>query len=372
MYVWLDALTNYLTGVGYPHTESETYKRFWPADIHVIGKDVVRFHAVYWPAFLMSAGLPLPKQVFGHGHVLLRGEKMSKSVGNVVDPLKVIGESGADILRMWVASVDYFEDVRIGKEVLNTTSDAYRKLRNTFRYLLGALDGFDDAEKVAPADMPELERYVLHLLGNLDRDLKAAADAFEFNRYLRLLTDFANEDLSAFYFDIRKDSLYCDAPSDIKRRAARTVFDILFHALVRYAAPILCFTAEEVWQARFPSEDGSVHFLEWPELPALPGDDGVSTLWAEVRALRAQVTEAIEPLRREKVVRSSLEAEVTVPALPVAPEALAEAFIVAKVSKADDIAVTRTDYHKCGRCWRLLPDVAQDLALCDRCESVVA
>ncbi|WP_267388046.1 isoleucine--tRNA ligase [Sphingomonas sp. GC_Shp_3] len=311
--------------------------------------------------------------VLTHGFALDgNGRKMSKSLGNVVDPLKVIGESGADILRMWVASVDYFEDVRIGKEVLTTTSDAYRKLRNTFRYLLGALDGFSDAEKVSPADMPELERYVLHLLGNLDRDLKAAAEAFEFNRYLRLLTDFANEDLSAFYFDIRKDSLYCDAPSDLKRRAARTMFDLLFHALVRYAAPILCFTAEEVWQARFPSEDGSVHFLEWPDVPATSGDDGVSTVWAGVRALRAQVTEAIEPLRREKVVRSSLEAEVTVPVLPVAPEALAEAFIVANVSQGDGIAVTRTEYHKCGRCWRLLPEVTQDLDLCDRCESVVA
>ena len=311
--------------------------------------------------------------VLTHGFALDgNGRKMSKSLGNVVDPLKVIGESGADILRMWVASVDYFEDVRIGKEVLTTTSDGYRKLRNTFRYLLGALDGFDDAEKLTPAEMPELERYVLHLLGMLDVELKAAAEAFEFNRYLRLLTDFAQEDLSAFYFDIRKDSLYCDAPSDIKRRAARTVFDILFHALVRYAAPILCFTAEEVWQARFPSEDGSVHFLEWPELPAVPGDDGVSTLWAEVRALRTQVTEAIEPLRREKVVRSSLEAEVTVPSLPVDAAELAEAFIVAKVSKGEGVSVTRTEYHKCGRCWRLLPEVIQDLALCDRCESVVA
>jgi isoleucyl-tRNA synthetase len=309
--------------------------------------------------------------VLTHGFALDgNGRKMSKSLGNVVDPLKVIGESGADILRMWVASVDYFEDVRIGKEVLATTSDAYRKLRNTFRYLLGALDGFDETERLGVNETPELERYVLHLLGN--RDLKAAAEAFEFNRYLRLLTDFANEDLSAFYFDIRKDSLYCDAPTDLKRRAVRTVFDLLFHALVRYAAPILCFTAEEVWQARFPSEDGSVHFLEWPEVPATSGDDGVSSVWAEVRALRAQVTEAIEPLRREKVVRSSLEAEVTVPALPVAPDALAEAFIVAKVSQGDGIAVTRTEYHKCGRCWRLLPEVTQDLDLCDRCESVVA
>ncbi|MDP9086899.1 MAG: class I tRNA ligase family protein, partial [Pseudomonadota bacterium] len=218
--------------------------------------------------------------VLTHGFALDgQGRKMSKSLGNVVDPLKIIQESGADILRMWVASTDYFDDVKIGKEVLGTASDAYRKLRNTFRYLLGALDGFSDSERVAVKDMPELERYILHRLGMIDVELKTAATGYEFNRYLRLLTDFAQDDLSAFFFDIRKDSLYCDAPTDIKRRSYRTVLDILFHALVRYAAPILCFTAEETWQARFPSEDGAVHYLEWPELPALPGDDAVSTQW---------------------------------------------------------------------------------------------
>ena len=163
-------------------------------------------------------------------------------------------EIGADILRLWVASTDYFEDVRIGKEVLATTTDAYRKLRNTFRYLLGALDGFDDAEKVAPAEMPELERWVLHRLAELDAELREAADGFEFNRYARRSRAFANDDLSAFFFDIRKDSLYCDAPTSPKRRAYRTVLDIVFHALVRWLAPILCFTAEEVWQTRFPDE----------------------------------------------------------------------------------------------------------------------
>ena len=229
-----------------------------------------------------------------------------------------------------------------------------------------------DAEKVAVKDMPDLEKYVLHRLGMIDVELRAAATGYEFNRYLRLLTDFAQEDLSAFFFDIRKDSLYCDAPDDIKRRSYRTVLDILFHALVRYAAPILCFTAEETWQARFPSEDGSVHYLEWPELPALPGDDAVSTRWSDVRALRVQVTEAIEPLRREKRVRSSLEAEVTVPNAILSEEALAELFIVAKVSTADGIGVTPTDYHKCGRCWRHLPEVETDGLLCDRCTSVVA
>jgi isoleucyl-tRNA synthetase len=313
--------------------------------------------------------------VLTHGFALDgNGRKMSKSLGNVVDPLKVIGESGADILRLWIAQTDYFEDVRIGKEVLAGTGDTYRKLRNTFRYLLGALDGFSDAERVAVADMPELERYVLHLLGKLDVELRAAAEAYEFNRYARALTDFANEDLSAFFFDIRKDSLYCDAADDPKRRAYRTVLDLLFHALVRYAAPILAFTAEEVWQARYPSEDGSVHLLEWPELPALPADDAVSTNWDDVRRLRERVTEAIEPLRREKIVRSSLEADVTVPELPLAESALTEAFIVASVTKGseDGVGVARTHKLKCGRCWRHLPEVAEDDALCHRCAEVVS
>jgi isoleucyl-tRNA synthetase len=344
------------------------------ADLYLEGSDQ---HRGWFQSSLLEScgtrGRAPYDAVLTHGFALDgQGRKMSKSLGNVVDPLKVIGESGADILRMWVSSTDYFEDVRIGKEVLGTASDAYRKLRNTFRYLLGALDGFTDAEKLDIHEMPELELYVLHLLGRLDVALREAAEAYEFNRYLRLLTDFAQDDLSAFYFDIRKDSLYCDAPGDVKRRAARTVFDLLFHALVRWAAPILCFTAEEVWQARFPSEDGSVHFLEWPELPALPGDDAISTNWQDVRALREQVTEAIEPLRREKVIRSSLEAEVTVPDLPLDAEQLAEVFIVAKVTKDDAVNVTRTDYHKCGRCWRLLPEVVEDGALCARCAGVVA
>jgi isoleucyl-tRNA synthetase len=309
--------------------------------------------------------------VLTHGFALDgQGRKMSKSLGNVVDPLKIIGESGADILRLWAVSTDYFEDVRIGKEVLATASDAYRKLRNTFRYLLGALDGFSEDERVPVAEMPELERYMLHLLRTLDMELREAAKGFEFNRYARLLTDFCNEDLSAFFFDVRKDSLYCDAPGDVKRRAYRTMLDVLFHALVRYAAPVLVFTAEEVWQARFPSDDLSVHFLEWPVLPDEAAED-VSQRWLKVRHLRERVTEAIEPLRREKTVRSSLEAEVTVPDLPLDADHLAEAFIVAKVSSGDQVSVTRTEYDKCGRCWRHLPDVAGDDALCGRCATVV-
>ncbi|HVJ02322.1 MAG TPA: isoleucine--tRNA ligase [Sphingomonas sp.] len=341
------------------------------ADLYLEGSDQ---HRGWFQSSLLEAsgtrGRAPYDAVLTHGFALDgNGRKMSKSLGNVVDPLKVIGESGADILRLWVAQTDYFEDVRIGKEVLAGTGDTYRKLRNTFRYLLGALDGFTEEERLPVAEMPELERYILSELTLLDAELQSAADAFEFNRYSRALTDFANEDLSAFFFDIRKDCLYCDAPSDPKRRAYRTVLDLLFHALVRYAAPILAFTAEEVWQARFPSEDGSVHLLEWPELPEL--DATLSADWQAVRALRQQVTEAIEPYRREKKVRSSLEAEVTVPDLPLAGDDLAELFIVASVSPGEGVTVTPTGRHKCGRCWRHLPEVVVDGALCDRCAGVV-
>ncbi len=366
--VWFDS------GCTHAFTVEARYGEGTRANLYLEGSDQ---HRGWFQSSLLEScgtrGRAPYDAVLTHGFALDgQGRKMSKSLGNVVDPLKIIGESGADILRMWVASTDYFDDVKIGKEVLATASDAYRKLRNTFRYMLGALEDFDESERVAVSDMPELERYVLHRLGMIDTELRQAAEAYEFNRYTRLLTDFANEDLSAFFFDIRKDSLYCDAPTDIKRRSYRTVLDVLFHALVRYAAPVLCFTTEEVWQARFPSDDSSVHYLEWPSLPSLDADDVIGSKWRKIRDLRVAVTEAIEPLRREKTVRSSLEAEVTVPAMLLDADALAEAFIVAKVTPGDGVTVTRTDFHKCGRCWRHLPEVTVDGELCDRCEEVVA
>ena len=327
--------------------------------------------------------------VLTHGFALDgQGRKMSKSLGNVVDPLKIMETSGADILRLWVASTDYFEDVRIGNEILAGTSDAYRKLRNTFRYLLGALDGFSEAERTN--EFPELERYALHLLAKLDAELRDATAAFEFNRYSRALSEFCNNDLSAFLFDIRKDCLYCDAPGDPKRRAYRTVLDILFHALVRYAAPILCFTAEEVWGTRYP-EAGSVHLLEWPEIDAGWADDALGEKWALIRRYRTHMTGEIEPLRREKMIGSSLEVDVTalsyVPAEAATLRSVdfAEIGIVAKVEVCDGdpgafdlrdgdpiaFEVQKTAFEKCGRCWRHLPEVKEDGALCDRCEAVV-
>ena len=356
------------------------------ADLYVEGSDQ---HRGWFQSSLLEScgtrGRAPYEAVLTHGFALDgNGRKMSKSLGNVVDPLKIMGESGADILRMWVASTDYFDDVRIGKEVLAGSSDAYRKLRNTFRYMLGALEGFDEGERIAPADMPELERYMLSRLAELDATLRAVVDKkagsqnwLEFSRYSRALTDFANNDLSAFYFDIRKDCLYCDvnvetgAQTD-KRRAYRTVLDTLFHALVRYAAPIIPFTAEEVWQSRFPSDDGSVHLLFWPEVDAGWRDAALAARWAGVRSAREQVNEAIEPLRREKIVRSSLQADVQ---MAKAPEGIdfAEMCIVASVTEGGDaIVVTPTSHHKCGRCWRHLPEVTEDGALCGRCDAVLA
>jgi isoleucyl-tRNA synthetase len=303
-----------------------------------------------------------------------KGLKMSKSLGNTVNPLKVMEQYGADIIRLWALSVDYTEDHRIGDEILKGVGDTYRKLRNTFRYLLGALADFDESERVDVADMPELERYMLSLLDDLDGNLRQATDDFDFNAYVRALTDFSNEDLSAFFFDIRKDRLYCDASSGLERRAYRTVLDTLFQTLIRYAAPVLVYTSEEVWQTRYP-DSGSVHLLEWPAVASVDID---STRWNALRELRETVMEAIEPLRREKTIRSGLEADVVVPEKTI-PEGftdvdLADLFIAASVTRGqgDGVTVTRTSDHKCGRCWRLLPEVTEDGALCGRCDDVVS
>jgi len=343
----------------------------WPADLYLEGSDQ---HRGWFQSSLLEScatrGRAPYNAVLTHGFTMdAKGLKMSKSLGNTVSPLKVMETNGADIIRLWALSVDYTEDHRIGDEILKGVADQYRKLRNTFRYMLGALADYDPAEALPVEEMPELEQYVLTLLGNLDATLRRAVADFDYNTYVRSLIDFCNEDLSAFFFDIRKDSLYCDAPSDPKRRAYRTVLDTLFHALIRYAAPVLVFTAEEVWQSRYPGSD-SVHLLEWPQVPAVETD---LERWAALRALREQVTEAIEPLRREKIIGSSLAAKVSVPE-PGDPAFLAELFITGTVTPGQGEAVTvaATEDHKCGRCWRHLPEVTEDGALCDRCEDVVS
>jgi isoleucyl-tRNA synthetase len=343
----------------------------WPADLYLEGSDQ---HRGWFQSSLLQScgtrGRAPYNAVLTHGFTMdQKGMKMSKSLGNTINPLDLMRDSGADILRLWALTVDFTEDHRIGKEILQGVSDQYRKLRNTFRYLLGALDGFTDAEKVAVADMPELERYMLHLLADMDAKLKTAVNDFDFNTYVRLLTEFCNEDLSAFFFDIRKDCLYCDAPTDPKRMAYRTVLDTLFHALVRYAAPVLVFTSEEVWQTRFPDAD-SVHFSDWPEADAGWFDEGLAVKWRSIRASRMLANEVIEPMRRNKEIGSSLEVEYSYNGDPGETD-LAEIFIVAAVHHARETGAVKTTNHKCGRCWRHLPEVVDDGALCGRCADVV-
>jgi len=371
------------------------------ADLYLEGSDQ---HRGWFQSSLLEScgtrGQAPYKAVLTHGFTMdSKGFKQSKSLGNTTDPVKVMETNGADIIRLWALSVDFTEDHRIGDEILKGVADQYRKLRNTFRYLLGALDGFSEEERITDvAAMPELERYMYSLLADLDAKMHQAVDDFDFNTYTRLLADFCNEDLSAFYFDIRKDVLYCDlgpaAPLGTDtRRAYRSVLDILFHALVRYAAPVLVFTAEEVWGTRYP-DAGSVHLLEWPVLPTLSnlrhpresgdpeqasaegalgsrlrGNDELKEKWALIRETRALVTERIEPLRREKIIRSSLEAEVWLPNEGGDVD-FEEIFITSTVHQGE-WDVKRTENHKCGRCWRHLPEVTEDGALCNRCDTVL-
>ena len=354
----------------------------WPADLYLEGSDQ---HRGWFQSSLLEScgtrGRAPYRAVMTHGMTLdAKGFKQSKSLGNTTDPLKVMETYGADIVRLWTATVDATEDHRIGDEILKGVSDQYRKLRNTFRYLLGALDGWSEAERLPAAEMPELERWVLHRLAEIDAGLRQAVADFDFNGYVTLLSTFVNNDLSAFYFDVRKDSLYCDAPAEPKRRACRTVFDTLFDALVKWLAPVLVFTAEEAWGTRHAGAP-SVHLSDWPAVDADWRDEALATRWERLRALRGLATLAIEPARKDKLLGSSLEAVV---ALRVSAEDAAllggvdftELCIAGDVviEIGDDLAasVARTTDPRCERCRRYLPDVVPATQLCGRCTAVVA
>ena len=247
--------------------------------------------------------------VLTHGFVLDEdGRKMSKSLGNVVAPQDVIKQSGADILRMWVCASDYADDLRIGPEILKTTVETYRKLRNTLRWMLGSLAHFHEADRVDPMHMPELERLMLHRLSELDRQVRRAYADFDYKRIFAALTAFMTGDLSAFYFDIRKDTLYCDPISSPARKACLTVLDHLFRATVTWLAPMLPFTTEEAWLARHPASEGSVHLEAFPEVPADWRNEALAERWRKIRQVRRVVTGALEIERAGKRIGSSLEA----------------------------------------------------------------
>ena len=282
----------------------------FPAGMYLEGSDQHRgwFHSSLLESCATNGFAPY-KSVLTHGFTLDgEGKKMSKSLGNTVAPQDVIKQYGADILRLWVAASDYADDLRIGKEIINTTVDSYRKLRNTMRWLLGNLAHFKPEERVALADMPELERLVLNRLHELDRVVREAYAEYDYKRVVAALSNFMNVELSAFYFDIRKDVLYCDPISSTKRKAALTVIDAVFDCLTAWLAPILVFTMEECWLERHSGAAESVHLRLFPEVPAEWADAALAEKWEKLREVRRVVTGALEIVRRDKVIGSSLEA----------------------------------------------------------------
>ena len=324
--------------------------------------------------------------VLTHGFVLdEKGQKMSKSLGNVVAPQDVMAKSGADILRLWVAASDYSDDLRIGPEILKTFSETYRKLRNTVRWMLGALAHFD-GRGVNVDEMPELERLMLHRLAELDHDIGHAYETYDFRKVVALLSHFMNTELSAFYFDIRKDTLYCEAPSSVKRRAALTVVDHLCDAILKWLAPILSFTAEEAYALYRPGE-ASIHLAGFPKIPRGWRDDNLAAKWDRVREVRSAVTAALELERAAKRIGSSLEAAPVVyvddadlmsglDGLDMAEVCLTSGIeviagplpadaVVASDVKSVGVIPRRAEGTKCARSWRITKDVGSDPAYPD-------
>ncbi|SFP17608.1 isoleucine--tRNA ligase [Tranquillimonas alkanivorans] len=366
------------------------------ADLYLEGTDQHRgwFHSSMLQACGTVGRAPY-RGVLTHGFTLdAKGNKMSKSLGNTVAPEDVTKQYGADILRLWVAQSDYTADLRIGDEILKGVADSYRRLRNTLRFILGNLAHFREDERVEASEMPELERWVLHRLAELDRTVREGYAAYDFQGVFQAVFTFATVDLSSVYFDIRKDALYCDEDS-LRRRAALTVLDLLFHRLTTWLAPVLVFTMEEVWLERFPGEASSVHLVDIPETPAAWLDPALAAKWERVRKVRRVVTAALEVQRRDKVIGASLEAA------PVVHVEEAETLEALKGVAFEDICITsgitltadpspqeafrlpevpgvgvvfeRAEGEKCQRCWKILPDVGRHAhpGTCGRCAAAL-
>ncbi|MGH1398951.1 MAG: isoleucine--tRNA ligase [Alphaproteobacteria bacterium] len=390
--VWFDsASTHALVLEAEPELQS-------PADLYLEGSDQHRgwFHSSLLESVGTRGRAPY-KSVLTHGFVLdEKGYKMSKSKGNVVDPMKMMEQYGADILRLWVMNSDFTEDIRIGKDTLKNTGDLYRRIRNTLRFLLGALDGFTKDEAVfdvgdakqteglfASKKVPELEQLVLHQLYETDKAVRTHIENFEFMKLTKLLHDFCNENLSAFYFDIRKDRLYCDNPNSDERRATRTVMAKIFECLTAWLAPTLAFTAEEAWQHRPDGvfeDTASVHLREFPSLPESWYNPQLAEKWQTIHTLREQVTAAIEPLRADKTIGSSLEALPIITldektAKAVEGQNLADILITSdiKIEQGSEttVKIQKTPGEKCQRCWKTLPEVSGNNSICNRCAGVV-
>ncbi len=367
------------------------------ADLYLEGTDQHRgwFHSSMLQACGTKGRAPY-KGVLTHGFTLdEKGMKMSKSLGNTIVPAAVTKQYGADILRLWVAQVDFTNDQRIGPEILKGVADSYRRLRNTLRFMLGNLNGYDAANAVAAADMPELERWVLHRMSELDQVVRDGYGSYDFQGVFQALFQFCTVDLSSVFFDIRKDVLYCDGDDSQTRRAAQTVLDLLFHRLTTWLAPILVFTMEDVWLERFPGDDSSVHLVDFPDTPTSWRDEALAAKWESIRRVRRVVTAALEIQRQDKVIGASLEAApvvhvrdaevlAAVKSVPFADMCITSSVVLTgdpipaeafRLPETEGIGVVfeRAMGEKCGRCWKILPDVGRHAhaGVCGRCDAAL-
>ena len=372
----------------------------WPADIYLEGSDQ---HRGWFQSSLLvglgTRGRPPFRQVVTNGFVVdENGKKMSKSLGNSMEPGDIIKQSGADILRLWVAMSDYTQDIRISNEILARAAEAYRKLRNTLRYLVGNLYDFDPAADLLPfARLEDVDRYILSRYAEVARGILTDYEEYEYGSISQALTQFATVDLSSFYNDISKDRLYTLAPRSHERRSAQTALYLMADGLTRLLAPILSFTADELWRFLPGAREESVHLALFPtaaDLDAL-ADPALVERWNALVTLRAQVQAEIEPLRKNKQIGSSLQAKVVIsatarelPLLEQYAKQLPMLFIVSEVEirpaptgvEASGEAMRRVTIEraggvKCERCWRIVPAVSSEpsaAGLCDRCQDALA
>ena len=363
----------------------------WPASMYLEGSDQHRgwFHS----SLLESAGTrgraPY-ESVLTHGFVVDgKGRKMSKSLGNVISPEKVMSQYGVDILRLWVVASDYYDDLKLDNAILKAQSDSYRRIRNTFRYLIGNLEGFDEKEKINIEEFPELEKYILHRLWEVDQIIQKCVKDFNFHLMFTTLLNFCSNDLSAFYFDIRKDSIYCDSFDSKKRRSARTLLNLIFDHLVRWLAPSLSFTCEEAWKAK--GNTSSIHLEDFLKASQDFKNNDIANKWNIIKNIRKVITGAIEKKRAEKLIGSSLEANVIIyvkedlkkkiKEINFDEIAITSSFQLLDyknkkdyfaLEEIDDVAVTveKTDGQKCERCWKYTV-ILQDKQICQRCDEAI-
>ena len=365
--------------------------QIWPASIYLEGTDQHRgwFHSSLLES-CGTRGVAPYESVLTHGFVLHEdGAKMSKSSSNIVAPAEVVEKSGADILRLWVASSDYSEDLKIGPEIIKSNIDSYRRLRNTLRFILGNLSDFSEDEKVDYNELNDLDHYVLSSLVNLEEEVIKNFKIFEYQKVFSLIFNFCTNELSAFYFDIRKDTLYCDSKNSLERKSTRTVLDILFHHLLTLLAPILCFTTEEAWQSRYGSDD-SIHTKKFPQIQSKWKRADLDSKWEVYKEIRKAINGAIEVERKNKKIGSSLEASIElylgesklkeidqdllkhisiISELKVFEEAPDDHCFVSESNKNIGVIVSKTKGDKCERCWKYFESLSNDV--CERCAKVI-